>query len=424
MVYSTVRCMKNTPANLYIKANNMHRVLSTIEHSENQSEPILQSPSSHQTFLEPRLPVRTVWSLMMVSVWRTSNIMIARYFKRPPRYLPILLLFVTDRCNLRCRMCGVCNRANSSQGDELTTEEYHRLLSSAAQKLGTTLISISGGEPLLRNDIFDIIRFATEAGLAVHICTNGVLLTTERAMKLREAGVAAVSISLDSPDASQHDFLRGQGTFASTVEAIALLRKTAPKIQVGINYLITRLNYHCMNEMVDLAETLDVQQIKFAPIHTNLLHRFKAKSEFEELYFTPDELDDLQKAITGLKKRIKKCSLSTTSAAFYDGIVPFYRAPRPFTCYAGYAVCAIGPYGNVTPCCDMDSPFSVKDRPLEEIWQDPAFHVLRLRAVHCSTPCWDTTNTELSLRLHPLTLIKNIAANWRDLRFYSGKERR
>ncbi|NLV46478.1 MAG: radical SAM protein [Candidatus Hydrogenedentes bacterium] len=364
---------------------------------------------------------RAALSLMAANVWRVSNVMVNRYLGRPPRYLPVILLFVTDRCNLRCRMCGVCEREGTQDtSGELTTDQYKAVITSAATRLGTSLASISGGEPLLRADIFEIIRFAVDAGISTHICTNGLLLNRERAERLRDAGIAAVSVSVDSPDASIHEYLRGSGTFQGAVDAIQLLRDTAPDIQVGINYLITRLNYRNMTDMVAYAERLGVQQIKFAPVHANLLHRLKAKSELDELYFAPEDLADLQREIDRLKERCRTTWLSTTSATFHDGIVSFYAQPRKFKCYAGYMVCAIGPAGQVAPCCDMDSPFSVQDRPLDVIWRDPAFHELRRRVDRCDVPCWDTTNTELSLRLQPRTLLRNLAANWRDLRFYSG----
>ncbi|HOC67657.1 MAG TPA: radical SAM protein [Candidatus Hydrogenedentes bacterium] len=365
-------------------------------------------------------------SLVAANIRRGANVIVSRYLRRPPRYLPVILLFVTERCNLHCRMCGVCERPTApSVDDELTFHHYKSLIETASARLGTTLVSIGGGEPLLRRDIFDIIRCAADAGMSVHICTNGLLINRERAVNLRDSGIAAVSISLDSPDAASHEYLRGSGTFEATIDAIQLLREVAPEIQVGINYLITRLNFHNMETMVGLAEHLGVQQIKFAPIHMNLLHRHKAEEEFRELFFSESDLPELREEILRLKKRCRKSFLSTTSPAFFDGIVPFYQvARRSFRCYAGYAICAVGPTGQVAPCCDMDSPFSVKDTPIDVLWRDPAFHELRGRVDRCSARCWDTTNTELSLTLRPWSLLGHIVSTWRDLRFYSGMGRK
>ncbi|HQN02269.1 MAG TPA: radical SAM protein, partial [Candidatus Hydrogenedentes bacterium] len=124
-------------------------------------------------------------SLVAANIRRGANVIISRYLQRPPRYLPVILLFVTERCNLHCRMCGVCDRPTApSVDDELTFSHYKALIETASARLGTTLISIGGGEPLLRRDIFDIIQCAADVGMAVHICTNGLLINRERAVKL------------------------------------------------------------------------------------------------------------------------------------------------------------------------------------------------------------------------------------------------
>jgi MoaA/NifB/PqqE/SkfB family radical SAM enzyme len=257
--------------------------------------------------------------------------------------------------------------------------------------------------------------------MSVHICTNGVLIDRERALLLRDSGVSTVSISLESPDQETHDYLRGANTFPAVVDAIKLLRDNAPKIRIGINYLITRRNYRNMTEMVAFAESLGVHQLKFAPIHTNLLHRHKAKDEYDDLLFREEDLADLEKEVNRARKACAASSLTTTSDAFFSGIVQLYRKPKRFRCYAGYAVCAISASGDVSPCCDKDSGFNVREHTLDAIWRDPEFHKLRKQVYRCTADCWDTTNTELSLRLRPMALVGDFSRNWHDLRYYFGK---
>ena len=359
------------------------------------------------------------------NAWRIGNVMLSRRLGRPPGYLPVLLMFVSWRCNLRCRMCGVCESTRTPEAfqGELNTDQWRSVLDSAATRLGTSLISISGGEPLLRKDIYDLIRHGADMGISVHICTNAVLLGVREAEQLRDAGVSTVSISLESPDAALHDYLRGDNTHEAVVRAIRLLRETAPNVRIGINYLITRRNYKDMPRMVAFAESLGVHQIKFAPIHTNLLHRHKAMEQYGDLLFTPEDLDNLKQEMEGLRRACATSRLATTSDAFIAGIHRLYSDPEPFQCYAGYALCAVSPSGQVAPCCDMDRSFSVLERPLHEIWRDPAFHELRRRVHHCEATCWDTTNTELSLRLRPISMASDLFRNWRDLRFYLGDKR-
>ncbi len=362
-----------------------------------------------------------MFSLFIKSAWRTSNVVASRYLGIAPKYLPTMIMFLTNRCNLRCRTCGVCD-LERTRGDEeeLTTAQWKAVIDSAAKQLGTSLAAVSGGEPLLRKDIFEIIRYATDSGIAIHLCTNAVLLDDVAIENLRASGVATVSISLESPDPSVHDYLRGDNTFPVVIAAIRRLRALAPNIRIGINYLITARNYKHMCDMVDFAESLGVHQIKFAPIHTNLLHRLKARERYGDLLFREEDLDDLEREVRRLTVRCKKSGLVTTSEDFLAGVSKFYKKPVAFRCYAGYAICAISPTGNVAPCCDKDSRFNVKERPLEAIWRNPEFHELRKQSHTCAVPWWDTTYTELSLMLRPGSIMRNLLHHIRNMRYYFG----
>lgn len=362
--------------------------------------------------------------LMTAKLFCMASVVFSRYFGTVPRCLPVLLLFVTDRCNLRCRMCGVCERElRDGRANELSLEEWQEVIASAADKLGTFMLSISGGEALLRPDLCEIVSFATARGINVHLCTNGALVTEERVDALREAGLSMVSISIDGPDGATHDFLRGEKSFDKAVQAIALFRARAPEISVGINFLIAPHNYKRMGEMVEFAEREGVGKLKFAPLHTNLLHRFKSPEDFQDLLFSPDELVEMEAALKEVVSECKRKKIFTVSKDFLKGIPQFYRGQQSFRCYAGYAVAAISPSGELTPCCDIDTGLSVKERPLEEIWRDPAFQEARKRVRHCKAACWDTTNTELSLRLRPTSVLGGLVETFRELRFYFRRQK-
>ncbi len=363
--------------------------------------------------------------LVLRNVPRVADIYLSRRLALTSHNMPILLIFITDRCNLKCKMCGVWQHADSeSVHDELTTEEWKDVIRSAV-KLKTILLSITGGEALLRPDVFEIIRFAKENGIAVHLCSNGTVLNEKNVAQLRTSGVNTVSISVESTVPEIHERLRGQGTFDRTIRGIRLLLDQAPEVHVGINFLITRVNYRNMADMIPFAEKLGLHQIKFAPIHTNLQHKSKQETEFSELIFTESDLDDLEIEVRKLADAAGKTPLQTTSKVFLNGIVNLYRNPRrSFRCYAGYAACAINPRGMVTPCCDMEGPVNVRQKPLDEIWRSREFKELRRCVRTCSKPCWDTTNAELSLRCSIRGMLGEIGQTWRDLRFYFGNSKK
>ena len=351
--------------------------------------------------------------------YRLLDVIVSRQLRRPPRYLPVVALFVTYRCNLRCKMCGVCE-LNAPAGDspELTLEECKSVVRSAA-KLGTTMLVITGGEALLRPDVlFETIRHARRHGIAVHLCTNGVLLNPENVKRLADSGVNTVSISIESPDREIHDALRGAGSFDGAVRGVRLLREFAPSVQVGVNVVITARNFRGMAGMVAFAESLDAHQVKFAPIHTNLLHRRKDFQNGGELLFRPEDLEELNREVKSLAEVTMHSRLHTTSPMFLSKVTCLYQNPPSFRCYAGYIACVITPSGEVSPCSDFDGIGSIRDMPLEDIWRSREFQALREKVCHCQTACWDTTNAEASIRLRPRSIVADIGQTWKDIAFY------
>ncbi len=350
--------------------------------------------------------------------YRMARIWLSRKLNWRPPYLPILLLFLTNRCNLKCQMCGYCEQNTSENGkDELSTEQWKAVLDSG-HELGAFLVSMTGGEALLRPDIFEILSHAKSLGMSVHLCSNGTLINEEIARKLDKCGVDSVSVSIESHDKDRHEELRGNNSYKAAVTGIELLLKHTPKAKIGINYCITAKNFRDLSAMVTFAEELGVHQLKFAPIHTNLQHRHRPLEGQDELVFSKDLLGELEVEIKKLKEAVERSKLDTTSTMFLDGIPSLYSDKRNFFCFAGYVSCAVNPKGMVTPCCDMDSSLSVKDKTLEDIWFSEEFEQMRERVCSCSSPCWDTTNAELSLRLKMSSLWRHFGQTWKDIGFY------
>ncbi|WP_243678922.1 radical SAM protein [Vulcanisaeta distributa] len=120
---------------------------------------------------------------------------------------PLIFWNITYRCNLKCIHCYI-NAIQGLSRDELTTEEALRVVDDA-HELRTPLLIISGGEPLIREDITDVMRRANDYGIKVSLSTNGTLITRDWALKLKELNVQYVGISIDSPIPEVHDKIRG-----------------------------------------------------------------------------------------------------------------------------------------------------------------------------------------------------------------------
>ncbi|MQY69338.1 MAG: radical SAM protein, partial [Firmicutes bacterium] len=233
----------------------------------------------------------------------------------PPNSILFLALWVTNKCNLRCKMCDFWKTNPPTFSQELSTEEWYSVIDSAA-KMHTRIIVITGGEPFLRPDIFQILGRIREKEMTYHICTSGTLLNRATIEKLKHSPPTSVTISLDSHRAEIHNELRGADCFDTVVEGIRVLKKNLPSIKIGINYLLCRQNFRDIERMVPFAKRLGVDQIKFQPIHTNLQHRHKPQETFGDLLFNKDDLPELRAVIGRAVLAASRAKLHTISSTF------------------------------------------------------------------------------------------------------------
>lgn len=156
----------------------------------------------------------------------------------------------TRACNLVCRHCRA-EAVPTCDPAELTSAEARRLLEDVASFCRPTFI-ITGGEPLLRPDVLELARYGTSLGLRVVMSTNGTTLTADTVRAIREAGILAISVSIDGPDAASHDAFRGvPGAFAASLEGMRLARETGLPFQV--NTTVTRHNVDALPRLLELA---------------------------------------------------------------------------------------------------------------------------------------------------------------------------
>jgi len=174
-----------------------------------------------------------------------------------PTGAPVTIVWnFTNRCNLNCLHCHQASSLASSY-PELTTAQVFKVIDNMS-KAGVAVLTFSGGEPLLRKDLYKAIERADDSGMLCTTASNGTLITSEVAQKLPKAGVKRVEIGLDGARAETHDFLRNQpGSFDATIEGI---RNCA---RVGFDELATTMTLHSKNiteleETMNLADTLGV----------------------------------------------------------------------------------------------------------------------------------------------------------------------
>jgi radical SAM protein with 4Fe4S-binding SPASM domain len=165
--------------------------------------------------------------------------------------MPFLIVWdVTHACNLRCRHCYA--GAGEPAPDELTTREAKSVIDEL-DRVGIPLLALSGGEPLVREDLLELVGYARDRGFYVALATNGTLITKSKARELREAGIQFVQISLDGASATTHDRFRGiDGVFERTIQGIENCVEEG--FFVNIAATATRDNYREIPKIIDLCE--------------------------------------------------------------------------------------------------------------------------------------------------------------------------
>ncbi len=174
---------------------------------------------------------------------------------QPPKANTLRLVAweTTRRCNLACKHCRAVAE-DHPYDNELDTKASFKLLEQI-KEVGDPIIILTGGEPLLRNDIFDIAAFGTRLGLRMVMAPNGTLITEENAIKMKDSGIKRISVSLDGSTPETHDDFRGlNNAFKDSIRGIKIAQKAG--IEFQINTVITKTNLDQIPKILNLAENL------------------------------------------------------------------------------------------------------------------------------------------------------------------------
>lgn len=267
----------------------------------------------------------------------------------------------TNACNLKCPHCY--REAGVKSPQELTHAEGSKLIEEI-KRAGFHVLVFSGGEPLLRPDLFDLISYARSLGLRPVCGTNGTLLTPQVVSRLRDAGVAAVGISLDSIHPEKHDRFRGvDGAWKAAREGMENCRAAGLPFQ--IHTTVFPWNYEEIEALTDLAlETGARGHHVFFFVPTG-----RGRERVETV--SPEQVEDL---LLRLLKRqdALPIELKPTCAPQFMRIAKQLQIKTRFQrgCLAGNSYCIIGPEGDVYPCPYMDFKVAnVRQTPFDEIWR-------------------------------------------------------
>lgn len=269
----------------------------------------------------------------------------------------------TRACNINCIHCY--RDAGTQEADELTTAEGKKLLTEIAQA-GFKIMVFSGGEPLLRPDIYELISHARSLGMRPVIGTNGILITPDVASKLKAAGLACAGISLDSQDKAKHDWFRGyEGAWEETMRGIESCRMAGLPFQ--IHTTVMNWNEAEVTDITDLAV-----RIGAVAHHIFFLVPTGRGKDIEETTLKTEQYEALLERILDKQTKVP-IELKPTCAPQFMRIARQRGMAMRFTkgCLAGTSYCVIIPNGDLHPCPYLPlKAGNVRQTPFHELWRE------------------------------------------------------
>lgn len=300
-----------------------------------------------------------------------------------------IYISLSHKCTYDCQMCGV---VKILKGHELATGVVKKALDEISQWDKDPVVLFTGGEPFLRDDIFELIDYSAERGLNIEAVSNGSLIDRQLASRIISSRLKNIAISLDGAKNSTHDSIRKQGSFRKTIDAIKNLteakkqRGDGPQISVWTT--IMKENVNELSDIIFLARDLGVDCLVYHPVIVTQ-DDMQNTSPDAPFWIKQDGLNILKEQIDRIARYQKE-----------HGMVAFLHNPHLWMKYFEaslvkkdwkcnpFVFINIGPDGEVRSC---GSPFgNLREMSLNECLQSEEAHRARKKMKACQKPCLQT----------------------------------
>ncbi|WP_439577402.1 pyrroloquinoline quinone biosynthesis protein PqqE [Elioraea sp.] len=280
-----------------------------------------------------------------------------------------LVAELTYRCPLRCGYCS--NPIDwTKRHDALTTEDWTRVLTEA-ETLGVMQVTLTGGEPLLRDDLAAIVARGRRLDLYQTLITSGLPLTRDRLAGLRDAGLDAVQLSVQDANETRSDRIAGTRSFAQKRQVASWVRELG--LPLTLNVVLHRANLDHVPEIIALAESWGAERLELA----NTQYLGWALANRDSLLPTREQIERARIAAAEARARLK----GRIEVLF---VLPDYFTGKPKACMDGWAqrFIVVGPDGTTLPCHAAHTLplewWNVREHALGAIWRDnPGFNAYR-----------------------------------------------
>ena len=301
---------------------------------------------------------------------------------------PVVVFNCTSRCNLRCLHCYSYSETECA-GTELSTDKAKKMLSQLTE-VNCPVILFSGGEPLLRSDLFELLAEAKRLGLRTVISSNGTLIDSAAAKQLANVGVSYVGISIDGKEAFHDKFRQVSGCFKAAVAGIENCQRAS--IKTGLRFTITKANAEQIPAAFDIASSNDVKRICFY----HLIRSGRAKGLAEQVLTAGQTRQVLDMIIKLTDEFVSKGLIDEVLTVDNHADGPYlltkmkmenntrYEAAKKLLLAnggnkVGQKIVCVGWDGNIYPdqFWRNYSLGNVKEKPFKQIWENSAEPVLK-----------------------------------------------
>lgn len=280
-----------------------------------------------------------------------------------------LFFELTMNCNEHCKHCGSsCGDGNAP--DILSTEEYFGIIDQIKRDFGTKglMLCITGGEPLLRRDFFDIMGYANELGFNWGMTSNGTLIDRETAHRLRLAGMKTVSISIDGLEATHNEFRRTKDGYSRAMAGIQNLIDEGGFHHIQVTTVVTHESINELDALFDIFDKIDIDSWRVI----NLEPIGRAK-QYPELLLTAD---DHKRLFSFIKEKRDAGYPLCYGCSHYLGLsLEAELRDWYFICNAGIYTASIMANGDIGACLDIERrpeliQGNIRERTFKDVWEN------------------------------------------------------
>lgn len=297
-----------------------------------------------------------------------------------------IFLSITRRCNSSCKICLLKFFKKSKKKEEMSTEQIKKLITDLRKWLGPYILCIAGGEPTLRKDLWEIIKFANNQKIRTVLSTNGTLITKKDIPKIINSGLKDIRISLDSLNPKTYKKIRGINAQKKVLQTIDLLKKHTKNISVSISMVITKHNVDEIPKLIEFVKQKKLNSITLSPItltQTILLKSTNVKNKFHNLWPDPKQTETI---IDQTIKYKKKGYPIANPIRHLELIKQYYKNPNSIDEKCRASQCLFIASTGYVGICQKKLESVIYKSP-KEIWNSKGIKQLRKKLSKCKKSC-------------------------------------